>query len=252
MKNSFDYSLFVCLAKGEDDKTHDYDRGAIVDAARAFARSSHKCVYVVDFYEWSVLFASNNFVRLLGRPAEALAGRGCGILLDHILEKERATVIDQHRLAMEFLDSVPIEERSGYVFHCDFHVVKDGRRYLVHHTATPFHSSVGGHVEAALCTVAPSSESEAGSFYIMEEGGEWSYEYSCRRHSWERKKVAPLSDMEREVLWLSLQGHAMAEIALRIFRSLDSVKMYKRILFGRLKVKSVVQAVAHAFNSRLF
>lgn len=248
MKNPFDCPLFVGLAQGEGN----YDRSAIVAAARAFARSSHKYVYVVDFYERSVLYVSTNFVRLLGMPVETLTGVGCGMLLDYILEKERATVIDQHRLAMEFFDSVPIEERASYVVHCDFHVVKDGRRYLVHHTATPFHSSVGGHIEAALCTVAPSSKSDAGNFCIMEEGGEWSHEYSFRRHSWERRKVAPLSDMEREVLWLSLQGHAMAEIALRILRSLDTVKMYKKILFGRLNVKSVVQAVAHAFNSRLF
>jgi DNA-binding CsgD family transcriptional regulator len=70
-------------------------------------------------------------------------------------------------------------------------------------------------------------------------------------HKWKDVDEIRLTDVEKEVLKYSAQGYTMNEIADRMFKSVDTIKSCKRLLFARLKVKNIAEALSYASNYRL-
>ncbi len=58
--------------------------------------------------------------------------------------------------------------------------------------------------------------------------------------------VEPLTEREREVLWLLLAGASNREIARRLVLSVNTVKRHVYNLCGKLGVQSRTQAIARA------
>lgn len=67
----------------------------------------------------------------------------------------------------------------------------------------------------------------------------------------EKKRMPVLTDGEKSVLMLSIQGYTMAEIADRICLSPDTVKKYRQRIFVKLNVRNVSEAIVAATNSKL-
>lgn len=64
------------------------------------------------------------------------------------------------------------------------------------------------------------------------------------------KKIS-LSDREREILYFSIQGFTINDIAQRIFVSTDTVKFHRRKLFEKLGLANITEAISFATNNRL-
>lgn len=60
-----------------------------------------------------------------------------------------------------------------------------------------------------------------------------------------------LTDGEKDVLTLSIQGFTMSEIADRICLSPDTIKKYRKRIFEKLNVRNISEAIVAATNSRL-
>ena len=96
-----------------------------------------------------------------------------------------------------------------------------------------------------------SATNKPGNIIMSKEGGPLYYEYSLNSHKLSTKESIILSETERDILRLSAQGYTMNEISERIYKSIDTVKAYKRSLFSKLGVKNITEAVSHAINYRL-
>jgi DNA-binding NarL/FixJ family response regulator len=60
-----------------------------------------------------------------------------------------------------------------------------------------------------------------------------------------------LTEGEKSVLTLSIQGYTMSEIADRICLSPDTVKKYRQRIFEKLGVRNISEAIAAATNNKL-
>ena len=60
-----------------------------------------------------------------------------------------------------------------------------------------------------------------------------------------------LTDGEKSVLTLSIQGYTMREIADKICLSPDTVKKYRQRIFEKLDVRNISEAIAEATNDKL-
>ena len=76
-------------------------------------------------------------------------------------------------------------------------------------------------------------------------------QYSPEKGRWYLKEGLILSSEDKEILLLSSQGYTMKEIAGIIGKSLETVKMYKRVMFSKLRVKSITEAFLAAINRNL-
>ncbi len=60
-----------------------------------------------------------------------------------------------------------------------------------------------------------------------------------------------LTDGEKSVLTLSIQGYTMLEIADKICLSPDTIKKYRQRIFEKLDVRNISEAIVAATNNKL-
>ena len=63
--------------------------------------------------------------------------------------------------------------------------------------------------------------------------------------------VIELSEEEKEVLRLVAQGVTMDKISDSMYKSIDTVKGYRKHIFEKFGTNSITQAVAYAINNKL-
>ena len=82
-------------------------------------------------------------------------------------------------------------------------------------------------------------------------GQSYYLEYSLAIHRWERCELITLKPEEKQVLALAARGDSIQDISEQMFRSVDTIKLYRWNLFEKLNVASITEAVAFAVNKGL-
>lgn len=230
----------------------DYNNATfIINAAKAFSRSTYQCVYIIDYFKKGFVYVSDNISKLCGQPADKIKDFGYELYIKHVPQKEQEMLKEINKKGFDLFETIPIGERSEFTMQYDFHITNDRKNHLVHHTLTPLTLARDGKIWLALCTISMSSRSSYGHIIMKKEGAKTYFEYTLEGHKWIEKSVITLSEMERNVLWLSTQGFTMTEIAERLFKSIDTIKSCKRNLFSKLGAKNIAEALYHAVNYRL-
>jgi len=219
----------------------------LVNAAKAFARSTYQCVYVIDYFHQDFIYASDNLAYLCGLQPEQLMEAGYQMYIDHVSESDLQMLLEVNKKGFD----LPVKDRLEYTISYDFHLVNGRQSRLIHHHLTPILLSDDGRIWLALCTVSLAATDEPGHIIMQKNGERGYYEYSTQKHKWERKEGITLSETEREVLRLSAQGYTMNDIADRMCKSVDTIKACKRNLFAKLGVKNIAEALFHATNYQL-
>ncbi len=60
-----------------------------------------------------------------------------------------------------------------------------------------------------------------------------------------------LTEGEKSVITLSIQGYIMSEIADKMCMSPDTIKKYRKQLFEKLGVRNITEAIIAATNNKL-
>lgn len=230
----------------------EYSRiGLLVNAAKAFARNTYQCVYVIDYFQKGFLYVSDNIEMLCGEPADKVKEFGYELYLKHVPEDEQRMLLEINREGFEMANTIGPEERVEYTISYDFHLVNGKKKRLINHTLTPLMMTRDGRIWLALCTMAPSTKSSPGNVVLKRSGENRYRAYSLTRHRWEVKEAVALTEMERDILRLSSQGYTMDDIAAQLCKSIDTIKTYKKRLFAKLEVRSIAEALSYATNYKL-
>lgn len=155
------------------------------------------------------------------------------------------TVVNTHRW-------LPDKASHLHTISCHFHFLVNGQPVLTNHRVTPLARTKEGKAWLALCLVSPSPHSETGHIVAtISTQGEYSL-YTFENHRWNRiKERLELTEDERTMLHLSAQGYTMHQIGGKMFRSVDTVKMYRRHVFNKLGVSNISEAIAYAYSFNL-
>ena len=223
----------------------------IIEAAKAFERSTYQCVYIIDYFKQGFLYVSNNIARLCGGEAEKIKDFGYRFYIDYVPHEDIKMLLEINNQGFKLFNSLPVGERKDYTISYNFHIKKGNRKRLVNHKLTPLILTKDGRIWLAICTISLASGNEPGNVIIKKPGAGMFYQYSLHNHKWEKHKEIELTDNEREVLSLSTQGYTMNDIADQICKSVDTVKACKRSIFQKLNVRNIAEAVAYAQNHQL-
>lgn len=223
----------------------------LVNATKAFARSTYQCVYIIDYFHQDFIYASDNLAYLCGLEPEQLMEAGYQMYIDHVPDADLQMLLEVNKKGFDLFNELPVGDRLDYTISYDFHLTNGKHSRLIHHHLTPILLSDDGRIWLALCTVSLAATDEPGHIIIQKNGERCYYEYSTSRHKWEKKEGITLSETEREVLRLSAQGYTMNDIADRLCKSVDTIKACKRNLFAKLGVKNIAEALFHATNYQM-
>lgn len=85
MESSIKTGDFFSLQNSvESINESDYENiGLIIEAAKAFERSTYQCVYIIDYFKKGFLYVSSNIARLCGGEAEKIKDFGYRFYIDY-------------------------------------------------------------------------------------------------------------------------------------------------------------------------
>lgn len=230
----------------------DYSKtGLIIEAAKAFERTTYQCVYIIDYFKHGFLYVSNNIARLCGGEAEKIKDFGYKFYIDYVPKEDLKMLVEINTKGFKLFNTLSIGERKKYTISYDFHIMRDKRKRLVNHKLTPLVLTKDGRIWLAICTISLAATNEPGNVIMKKVGASTFYQYSLYDHKWEERKEIVLTDNEREVLSLSTQGYTMNDIADNICKSVDTVKACKRSIFQKMDVKNIAEALTYAQNHQL-
>ena len=230
----------------------DYSRvDEYIRSAEAFSRSSYQSVYIIDYFRQNFLYVSPNPMFLCGLSPERVKELGYRFYLDFVPEDEQPMLLTLNKAGFAFYNDIPTDERKDWHISYDFHILNEGKKILVNHKLTPLALTSDGRIWLALCVVSASTHTDAGHIEMHRVGSSDFFEYNLTTRRWDKRQMPVLTDGEKSVLALSIQGYTMTEIADRICLSPVTVKKYRQRIFEKLDVRNISEAIVAATNSKL-
>lgn len=230
----------------------DYSRvDEYIRSAEAFSRSSYQSVYIIDYFRQNFLYVSPNPMFLCGLSPERVKGLGYRFYLDFVPEDEQPMLLTLNKAGFVFYNDIPVDERKDWYISYDFHIFNEGKKILVNHKLTPLALTSDGRIWLALCVVSAATHTDAGHIEMHRTGTSEFFEYNISSRRWNRRQMPMLSDGEKSVLTLSIQGYTMSEIADKICLSPDTIKKYRKRIFEKLDVHNISEAIVAATNNKL-
>lgn len=230
----------------------DYQKiSLLINSAKAFARSTHRCVYIIDYFKQNFLYVSENLAYWCGQTSDKIKDVGYNFYLNYVPENEQKMLLEINRKGFDLFNEVPVAERLDYTISYDFHIVHGRKSRLVNHHLTPMMLTKDGRIWLALCTIAMSARNTPGHIIMKKDNSKSYYEYSLEKHKWVKQEGIALNETERDVLILSAQGYTMDNIADSLCKSVDTIKACKRALFAKMGVRNIAEALSYATNYKL-
>lgn len=230
----------------------DYNRvSEYVRSAEAFSRSTYQSVYIIDYFRQNFLYVSPNPMFLCGLSPQQMQDLGYRFYIQYVPEKEQSLLLSLNRAGFDFYNNIPVAERKDWYISYDFHILNTGRNILVNHKLTPLALTSDGRIWLALCVVSAATHTDAGHIEMHRVGSPDFFEYNVNTHRWNKRQMPVLTDGEKSVLTLSIQGYTMSEIADKICLSPDTIKKYRQRIFEKLDVRNISEAIVAATNNKL-
>ena len=230
----------------------DYSRVVeYIRSAEAFSRSSYQSVYIIDYFKQDFLYVSPNPMFLCGLSQERVRELGYRFYLNYVQENEQPLLLTINRAGFSFYNDIPVKERKEWYISYDFHILSNGRKILINHKLTPLALTSDGRIWLALCVVSAATHTDAGHIEMHRVGTSDFFEYNIVSRRWVKKQMPMLTDGEKSVLTLSIQGYTMSEIADKICLSPDTIKKYRQRIFEKLDVRNISEAIVAATNNKL-
>jgi len=112
----------------EDEKqTYDY-----LEPIKAFARTTYKSIYVIDYLEKGFDYVSENPLFLCGHSAEEVKEMGYAFYFKYVVKSDLEMLVKINTAGFDFYENVPIEERKNHTISYDFHLKnQEGRIILI-------------------------------------------------------------------------------------------------------------------------
>lgn len=221
-----------------------------LEAFDAIARTTYKSIYIIDYYRQNFLYVSNNLFYLCGMKAEQVQAMGYDFYLKFTPKSEHRLLLEANRSGFQFASTVPSEQLNEYVISYDFHICPPGKvPTLINHKITPLKMTPDGkRVWLVLCVASLSAASKAGNIEVSRLGDEALWTYKNRQWTKER---SILTKREKEVMSLLVRGNTTKEIAAKLNRSEDTIKLYRKKIFAKLNIRNKSTAVLAAINRRM-
>ena len=230
----------------------DYSRvDEYIRSAEAFSRSSYQSVYIIDYFRQNFLYVSPNPMFLCGLSPEQMKELGYRFYLGYVPEDEQPMLLTLNKAGFAFYNDIPVDERKDWYISYDFHILNEGKKILVNHKLTPLALTSDGRIWLALCVVSAATHTDAGHIEMHRVGSSDFFEYNLTTRRWDKRQMPVLTDGEKSVLALSIQGYTMTEIADKICLSPDTIKKYRKRIFEKLDVRNISEAIVAATNNKL-
>lgn len=225
----------------------------IIEDIDAIARTTFRSIYIIDYYKQNFLYVSDNPLFLCGMLPEEVKDLGYGFYLNHVPADDLKFLLEINKVGFEFINSVVEKEKRNYTLSYDFNIIHkySQKTQLINHQITPLRLTEDGQVWLALCVSSIASGQKAGNVIMSNAISRKYLKYNLQNKNWDENIIPELKEIEKDILKLSAMGFTMKEIATQIYRSFDTVRLYRKTVFNKLGVNNISEAINYAKIPRL-
>lgn len=219
---------------------------------KAFARTTYKSIYIIDYEKQGFEYVSHNPLFLCGHTPEEVKEMGYAFYFKYVTKPDLDLLLKINEIGFEFYDKLPIEDRLLYTISYDFNIKNQkGDTILINQKLTPFFLTKEGKVWKAICIISLSTEQNSGNIKTYKQGDNKMFRYNLEGDFWKTEEKIKLTAREKEILQYSARGFKINEIAETIFVSPDTVKFHRKKLYEKLDVTNITEAISFATNNKL-
>ncbi len=242
IKDFFSYPNFI-MGRGECG-------GGVAGVDLRLAKSMTQIfgcgMYLVDYEDNKVLYMTDNIARWCGVDTSEVGDVDCDKFVKCVPDEDYKMLVKINEAVFSFLRGMPDDEILKVKVSYNFHL---GKMLMLQYFVPV--KVVDGNVKVGLFVLTMPTGQSSGNIVLCKEGEPDYYEYSLSTRCWTRQEVVVLTDIERQILWLSAQGRTMDDIAKSICLSVDSVKTYRKRLFKKLDVSNISEALFYCVNHKM-
>ncbi len=235
------------ISNDEQNQTSDY-----LEPIKAFARTTYKSIYVIDYQKKGFEYVSDNPLFLCGHSAEEVKEMGYSFYFKYVTKSDLDLLLKINTIGFDFYDKIPVEDRKWHTISYDFNLKnQEGKVILINQKLTPLFLTANGQIWKAICIISLSAEQQSGNIKIYKKGDNKIFKYDLEGDFWKATEKIKLTSREKEILQYSSRGYTINEVANSIFVSPDTVKFHRKKLFDKLEVANISEAIAYATNNKL-
>lgn len=219
---------------------------------KAFARTTYKSIYIIDYQKKGFEYVSDNPLFLCGHTSEEVKEMGYAFYFKYVTKPDLELLLKINTAGFDFYEKLPVEERLSYTISYDFNIKnQEHKTILINQKLTPLFLNKDGKVWKAICIISLSTAQNSGNVEIYKQGDNKIYIYDLEGGFWKTEDKITLTSREKEILQYSARGFKINEIAETIFVSPDTVKFHRKKLFDKLEVANITEAISFATNNKL-
>ncbi len=225
----------------------------LVDYVDAFARMTYKSVYIIDYNKKNFLYVSENPLFLCGLSAEKVKEIGYNFYIDNVPKDDVDRLLRINSLGFIFSKRIPAEEKRHYTISYNFKIINTISRKVqtINHQLTPLKMMPDGSIWLALCVASIPPKSSDNAITMINTRTQERWNLDLESNKWRKAKNVVLTEQEILVLKYSAMGYTMNDIAEKIFKSFDSIKLYRKRILEKLGTDNITEAINYATTFRL-
>ena len=217
-----------------------------IEMAKTFAALSYQGVYIMDLSSAQFVFSSDYPLLRCGLSEQEVQDKGLGYFTNLIPGTEKDILKDVQSLVTSDNAEIPLEYRRRLSMFLNFHINYDTHLIMVCHKLRFLDFDNDGNPRYMIGLVSPSVHSDGPVILAAIEDTDYVFSYSSENRKWEPLRVVYLSGDERSMLRLTMQGFSLDQIGRLMFKSVETIKFYRRQVFSKLGVKNISEAIAYA------
>lgn len=210
----------------------------------------YQSFYIIDSLNKKFVYVHENALFLCGLSPREFMDLGYSFYVRYVHPEDLPLLFEVNEIGFSGYQKLSKEnlEEDIYISY-DFRI-KSGNIYLpIHHTLIPLVKNSKQQIELALCKVSLTDQKNIG--LITARLGNKTLLWNKEKKNWEEYLQIQLNNKDREIICLSSQGYTEKELAEQLQISESSIKKRKKILFQKLNVTNMSEAIVACCTRKL-
>lgn len=223
----------------------------IMSIFKSLSNNIHQHILILDFWKSKLSFVSKKTLDLFNLEMDDLQENEISFLWKNMPDTDSRKKLEFYNEAFkqyEALTEVNNLEYSLY-YSCKYDIGTNS--ITTYNQFVPIHFAKNRRPWIALIIMTLSPSNIFPMMVFKNQNSNYGLFYNSDTHSWEKFVDCKLSKIDRDILYLSIQGLTVKDIAEKLCKSLDTIKTHKRLMFNRMGVNNTIEAIMFAQNHNL-
>ncbi|MDR0835308.1 MAG: LuxR C-terminal-related transcriptional regulator [Tannerella sp.] len=220
-----------------------------------FAEMSMEAVYIIDFQRQCYHYVSEHDFFLCGHSPKSVKKMGYDFYSKVVHPEDMMLWAKMHNTILKCLTDPDSPKNEINYFSCTFRLINPSKTkskpdYLMaYQKLKPVWSN--GQLQFGICLLSCSVIHDSGHLRIHYKNNPACDEFSFKQRKWCRQKKVSLTDRQRDILIFAKQGKSNKDIADILCVSEKTIRNIEMMLYQKLGVNSMLEAVIFATNHQL-